>query len=209
MKSNHKVIRFDYLKITTREDMRYFGIHPKSGRVHIDTKRYKKILEEDGFCEFLPHGLFLNRNTPYKPLFGFIKTPEEYYNDSLINGIASTVYSDDIDEIESKALLCKIYRKEKYSKALQSLYLIYILKLALQIERTILTVMVQLGYEENDFYFKSFKKFSNDLLKNKPKKEIEKLKNYDEYDLLRRINNFLKHNSIRSYNYLRKNIQIK
>lgn len=52
MKSIHKVERFDYSKIESRDDMRYFGIHPKSGRIHIDTKRYRKILEEDGITEF-------------------------------------------------------------------------------------------------------------------------------------------------------------
>lgn len=42
MKRLHKVERFDYSKTESREDMRYFGIHPKSVRVQIDTKRYKK-----------------------------------------------------------------------------------------------------------------------------------------------------------------------
>ena len=58
MKSTHKVERFDYSKIESRDDMRYFGIHPKSGRIHIDTKRYRKILEEDGITEFLPEEIF-------------------------------------------------------------------------------------------------------------------------------------------------------
>ncbi len=65
MKSTHKVERFDYSKIESKDDLKYWGIHPKNGRLHIDTKRYKLASEEVGITEYLPEGLFKNRSTPY------------------------------------------------------------------------------------------------------------------------------------------------
>ena len=57
MKSTRKAQRFDYTKIVTREDYRYFGIHAVSGRLHIDTKRYIKIMTNDQADYFVPNGL--------------------------------------------------------------------------------------------------------------------------------------------------------
>lgn len=65
MKSTHTVDRFDYSKIESKDDIQYWGIHPKKGRLHIDTKRYKITCEEAGITEYLPDGLFKNRTTPY------------------------------------------------------------------------------------------------------------------------------------------------
>lgn len=65
IKSTHKVERFDYSKIESKDDLKYWGIHPKNGRLNIDTKRYKKTSEELGIIEYLPEELFKNRSTPY------------------------------------------------------------------------------------------------------------------------------------------------
>lgn len=73
MKSSHKVERFDYSKYesanpwdhSTLEEFEFWGFHKKSGRLHIDTKRYKKACEKVGITDFLPSGLFQERNSVY------------------------------------------------------------------------------------------------------------------------------------------------
>lgn len=73
MKSTHKVVRFDYSKYESKdpwdhetlEEFEFWGFHKKSGRIHIDTKRYKKACEKVGITDFLPEGLFKDRNTVY------------------------------------------------------------------------------------------------------------------------------------------------
>ena len=73
MKSTRKVVRFDYSKYESNhpwnhdalEQYEFWGFHPKSGRLHIDTKRYKKACESVGITDFLPSGLFEQRNTVY------------------------------------------------------------------------------------------------------------------------------------------------
>ena len=74
MKSKHKVIKFDYSKYESEkyksshdiyEEYEFWGFHKKSGRLHIDTKRYKKACESVGIKDFMPTGLFDQRDTPY------------------------------------------------------------------------------------------------------------------------------------------------
>ena len=53
MKSDRKVVRFDYSKYQssqardyeTLKEFEYWGFHKKNGRIHIDTKWYKKACE--------------------------------------------------------------------------------------------------------------------------------------------------------------------
>lgn len=235
MKSTHKVERFDYSKIESRDDMRYFGIHPKYGRIHIDTKRYRKILEEDGITEFLPEEIFENRRTPYfiptahkrsdykfnifkdlindfrnewveeyRPLFRYIKSPTDIYNTSRTNGIMITSCADDIDEIECEAFISAFRRRNQYKHVIKSLYCAFISKLSTEIDRITLVVLTELGYKSKDFNFNSFVKFSDGLQNDKQGKRIHELNEYNAYDLLHKLNNFLKHNSIRAYEDLRK-----
>lgn len=235
MKSTHQVERFDYSKILARDDMRYFGIHPKSGRIHIDTKRYKKVLEEDGVDEFLPQGLFVDRNTvyfvpalkkrhdykfnifrdlindlhseweeEYKPLFKYIKTPTEVYDNTRLEGIAISSCADDLEDIELDAMLDSIRRTNSYYHVVQSLYCTFISKLSTEIDRIILNVLIELGYKSSDFNYTSFIKFSDGLQKNKQGKKIEQLDKYHAFNLLHKLNNFLKHNTIRSYEELKR-----
>ena len=73
MKSSKKVERFDYSKYESKyvwdhellKQYEFWGFHPKKGRLHIDTKRYKKACEAVGITDFLPEGLFGPRNTVY------------------------------------------------------------------------------------------------------------------------------------------------
>lgn len=62
MKATHKTQRFDYSKIEQKDNPReyweYYGFHPKHGRIHVDTKRFKKIMNQDGTTEFLFDGMF-------------------------------------------------------------------------------------------------------------------------------------------------------
>lgn len=225
---------FDYTNIQ-REDMRYFGIHKISNRLHIDTQRYKQVLENDRVTEFLPNSLCsLQLNSffipahqfrhdykfnlfrdligelkktwieEYKPLFKYIKTPDQVYETNRLEQMMYTSCSDDFDEIESDAMFAALRRAPQYTHVTQSLYCSFISKIATEIDRITLIVMTQLGYKSNDYSFNSFKKFSDGLQKNKEGVEISKLKKYNAYNLLHKLNNFLKHNTLSSYNDLKK-----
>lgn len=243
MKSTHKVERFDYSKYESNtrwdsdslKEYEFWGMHPKSGRIHIDTKRYAKACEMIGIKDFMPEGMFANRSTPYfipakqhkhdyvinifndllnnfqrdwemeyKPIFNMIKTPKEVYESTRLSEIAYTSNVDDLEEIEFNSMMSSIKREKKYVHIIQSLYCQFINKLAIETDRIMLIVMCKLGYKGNDFRLDSFLKFSDGLARDKKGKKIENLDEYDSYNLLNKINNFLKHNSISSYRKLKR-----
>lgn len=220
-------------------EYQYYGIHPKNGRLHIDTKRFKKILERMGATEFLHDGMFANRTTTYlipkrihrddynvnlitdlihslnqdwekefKPLFKLFKTPRDVYENERIEALMCTSCADDIDEIETDAFLSAVRRQPKYGEVVNSLYCQFICKICTEVDRFTLLMLKQLGYKENDFSIKDFFSFSSGLIaKSKTISKafnIRKLDGFNSYNMLHKINNFLKHNTIKAYDELKK-----
>lgn len=140
----------------------------------------------------------------YKPLFNCIRTPKQIYESNRLEQIMYTSCSDDFDEIECDAMFAALRREPKYTHAMQSLYCNFISKISTEIDRITLIVMTSLGYKSSDYNFNSFVKFSDGLQKNINGVKISKLRKYNAYNLLHKINNFLKHNTLTSYNDLKK-----
>ena len=140
----------------------------------------------------------------YKPLFKHIKTPKQVYESNRLEQMMYTSCSDDFDEIESDAMFAALRREPKYTHAIQALYCNFISKISTEIDRITLIVMTNLGYKSSDFSFNSFVKFSDGLQKDKNGIKISMLKKYNAYNLLHKINNFLKHNTLTSYKDLKK-----
>lgn len=246
MKSKRKVQRFDYSKYDYKSDTycwdsdlleqyEFWGFHPKHGRLHIDTKRYAKACKLVGIEDFLPEGLFEQRQTVYyeptkvhefdykvnifrtllkelkddwnyefKPLLSKVITPKEVQESSRMNAICHTSYMDDLDEIDVEAALDGIRRMPKYEKVIQSLYCQFIQKVCTEVDRFTLIFMKEAGSNCNDFSIDRFFSFSDGLLAKKDAFKIESLSKYNAYNMLHKINNFLKHNSLASYNKLKK-----
>lgn len=238
MKSTHKTQRFNYRKIEQKDNPReyweYFGIHSKRGRIHIDTKRFKKIMNQDGTTEFLYNGMFKNRTTTYlipskihrhdykvnlmrdllsslqrdwedeyKPLLSQIKSPNDVYENTRLNSIAMTSCADDLDEIEVESRLAGFRRERQYRIITQSLYCQFISKICIEVDRFTLIFIKELGYSKKDFGVGNFSAFTDELKGLKKANLIKNLKEYNTYNLLHKINNFLKHNTIEAYNQLR------
>ena len=244
MKSSHKVDRFDYSKFESKFDNWYspelseyefWGIHPKNGRLRIDTKRYKEMCEGFGITDFMPEGLFKNRETvyflpakrerydykvnifrdllsnlakdwnqEYKPIFDKIKTPKQVEDNYRVSELVYTSCSDDYDEICVDAMLAGIKREPQYRKIINSLYCQFISKISTEVDRFTLIVMTDLGYKGTDYDFQSFCKFSDGLLNDKNGIKMRELSKFNSYNMLHKINNFLKHNSLEAYRTLKR-----
>ena len=243
MKSTRKVVRFDYSKFGSigewdweiLSNHKFWGFHPKKGRLRIDTKRYKKVCETLYFTNFLPSGLFRQRNTvyyeptkrrrheykvnifrdllenlkndwltEYKQLLNKITTPEEVEEKYRLNTMCFTLDSDDYEDICIDAKMAGCKRLIKYRKVIKSLYCQFIQKISSEVDRYTLIFMTECGWKGANFSLKSFIEFSYGLLKQKNQIKINALSNYDDYNLLHKLNNFLKHNSIKSYSELEK-----
>ena len=238
MKSTHKTKRFDYRKIEQKDNPRdyweYFGFHSKSGRLHIDTKRFKKIMNQDRTTEFLYAGMFKNRTTTYlipskvrsydykvnlmrdllsslqrnwneefKPLLSQIKSPNDVYENTRLNSVAMTSCADDLDEIEVESKLAGFRRERQYRNITHSLYCQFICKICIEVDRFTLLFIKELGYSKEDFKVGNFSAFTDKLKGLKKAHLINSLKGYNAYNLLHKINNFLKHNTIEAYNQLK------
>lgn len=143
-------------------------------------------------------------NTEYKPIFEMIKTPKAVYDNVRLGELAYTSDPDDLNEIEVNAMLTSIRRQYKYNQVIQSLYCQFITKLATETDRIMLIAMCKLGYKGNDYDFKSFAKFTDGLVGDRKGVKISSLDKYNAYNMLHKINNFLKHNTISSYMDLKK-----
>ncbi|MCL2555406.1 MAG: hypothetical protein FWE03_00105 [Firmicutes bacterium] len=269
MNKDNKTTRFDYSKIESKADTRYWGIHEEEGRLHIDTKRHKKICESEGVASDMPEGLFRNRSTPYfipqhksrhdyrfnifrdligglrdewfydiKPYIEFGKQGRKYdrfvksypvvgepnpkisYKVSPLGGIEFTTtpyegcddnpYDEHKDEAgnilqffnHDKAAYIE---KRKLANIFNSLQLHFIQKLAIEVNRALLIVCSELGYKEKDFGLKDFFVFSDGLAKSKKKPKIKTFTKYNAFNLLFKLNNFLKHNTVQAYETLKDN----
>lgn len=143
-------------------------------------------------------------NSEYKPIFEMIKTPKEAYDNVRLGELAYTSDPDDLDEIEIDAMFSSLRRRDKYRQVIQSLYCQFISKLATEIDRITLIAMCKLGYKGNDYDFNSFAKFTDGLAGDRKGLKISGLDKYNAYNMLHKINNFLKHNTISSYMDLKK-----
>lgn len=244
MKSKHKTTRFDYSKYESDdywadhdvyEEYEFWGFHTKSGRLHIDTKRYKKACESVGIEDFMPAGMFDQRGTPYyepskicrydykvnlfrdllrslqsdweneyKPLFDKIKSPKDVESEYYENAIQYTSCSDDIEDIAVDSKIAAIKRGTKYLQVIQSLYCQFIQKIATEVDRAILIFMSESGWKKEEYKMSEFIHFSKNLSEKRGGANLKELIEFKSYHLLNLLNNFLKHNSLKSYKLLKK-----
>ena len=140
----------------------------------------------------------------YKPIFEIIKTPKQIYDNTRLSNLAYTSNLDDLEDIEFMSLISSIKREKKYTHVCQSLYCQFISKLATETDRIMLIIMCKLGYKGNDYNFKSFTEFTDGLAGDRKGIKVKDLKKYNAYNMLHKINNFLKHNTVSAYLDLKK-----
>lgn len=239
MKSTHKTQIFDYNKVEQKQNpmewWEYFGIHSKSGKIHVNTKRFKKILVLEVAKKFLKEGMLKNRTTSYlipkqkhrydykvnimrdllsnlqrewnqeyKVLLNIVKTSKDVYESERFDSITMTSCSEDIDEIEAEALFESFKRQPKYELIIQSLYCQFISKICTEVDRYTLIFITELGYSQKDFSMRDFRSFTDGLKHETKANLINTLKGFNAFNMLHKINNFLKHNTIEAYNGLKK-----
>ena len=147
-------------------------------------------------------------NTEYKTVINKITTPKEIQDNVRLEEIAYTSSPDDLDDIEFDALLAGIRREAKYDKVIKSIHLQYLQKIFTEFFRTILLVIKDRGYENTiDFTYKYFfqhvqSKYNAEAKRANP---LYRLPHYKYFDVLNKIDNFLKHNTVMAYNSLANN----
>ena len=226
MKKLSKTIRKDYTKLENEYDNRgHYGLFIKSGRVKLDTKRYKKFfklpdnkIEHRKSVYYTPSrirkydylsNIFSDKLLQLKRLWinefskaiDIIKTPKQVEDDvrtvNLMDGVL------DYDEANMSGMLANIRRQKPYKFVIKSIYAQFFQQMMAEINALSLRVMVSQGYKSEDFSKKAFDIF----IQGKQKSNQIQFPDFDNYYIFDRaylVWNFLKHNSLRSYDELKR-----
>lgn len=226
MKKSSKTIRKDYTKLENEYDNRgHYGLFIKSGRVKLDTKRYKKFfklpdnkIEHRKSVYYTPSrirkydylsNIFSDKLLQLKRLWinefskaiDIIKKPKQVEDDvrtvNLMDGVL------DYDEANMSGMLANIRRQKPYKFVIKSIYAQFFQQMMAEINALSLRVMVSQGYKSEDFSKKAFDIF----IQGKQKSNQIQFPDFDNYYIFDRaylVWNFLKHNSQRSYDELKR-----
>ena len=223
MKKNSKVVRKDYTALDTLNDYRnleYWGLIKRYGRVLIDTKRWlkkglylpdkaklrktvyfkpEKEYRDDYFCNRfidLIKQLEKEWNDELIPIIKKLKTPRQVEDDVRVDSLADGIL--EYDEANIHAMMQGMKRSTAYHKMVKSIYGQFVLYFFTILESEMLKVMNELGYQNPSFNRNYFENFFNSLLEKNATK-LEKIESYSYYDMVRKVNNFLKHSSLDTY----------
>lgn len=227
MKKNSKVIGKDYKKLDKEnmcDQLDFYGLIIKKGRVKIDTKRYKKFfsipnskIERRHSVYYLPskkHRSDYKCNwfrdllagykrlwlTEYKVFVDSIKTPEQVESNTRAACIAEGIMEyDEVNEMSSMALM---KRSVEYKVIVKSLYAQFFHQLMSSIDALCLKMLTSCGYKEEDYTKKQFDVYIQ-ALQGDNALSFKQYDNYQFYDKAFTVWNFLKHNSLRSYKILK------
>lgn len=148
-------------------------------------------------------------NTEYKDAISGLKTPNQVKEETRTGMLMySSSPKDDMDEIDFESLMASIRREGKYDEAIRSIHLQYLQKMYAEYFRAILLVIKERGYTDNyDFDNYDFCEYVQEKT-NAPSPLLNplfKLPHFNFFDLLTKINNFLKHNTKKAYKALANN----
>ena len=228
MKKKSKVIGKDYKKLeemNAYDQLDYYGLFLREGRVKIDTKRYKKFfkvpdnkIEHRKTVYYLPtkqhrsdykcnwfRDLFSSYRKlwceEYKDFLDSIKTPKQVEDGARLDYLSTGIL--DYDEADMKAKVSGWRRSGVYRNIIKSLYAQFFHQMMSAIDALCLKLITACGYKEDDFSKKQFDSFIQGLQGSNAIK-FKEYSFYSIYDKAFTVWNFLKHNSLKSYNILKK-----
>lgn len=147
-------------------------------------------------------------NEEYKEAISKIKTAEDVYQESRVNRICFTSNMDDLDDIDVEARLDGIRRMAKYDEIIKGIHLQYLQRIFIEYFRALNLALKQDSQfiDDVDFSYGKFIGFIQSKF-NCPKKAnpVYSLPHYRYFYVLNKLDNFLKHNTVKSYNELANN----
>ena len=186
------------------------GLFTKSRNTHYFIPKHKSAGEYAvNLLLEMVNKLSLDWNTEYKDAIKGLKTPKQVQEETRTGMLMfSSSPKDDMDEIDYQSLMAGIRRENKYDDVIRSIHLQYVQKMFAEYFRAILIVLKDRGYNDDyDFDFYRFCEYVQEKT-NTSSPELNplfKLSNYKYFDLLSKINNFLKHNTKKAYKALANN----
>ena len=215
------------LEDASHED--YWGIHRLNGRLEIDVRRFEyacyrcgehepyfpeeikkknpfyvasKIHRYDYTCNYLLDrigDLSKDWDEEYKPLFKKVFSPKDAEESYRINTLMMFGDSDFFDSIDRGSKWAAFNRMSTYHRIQLELYCIFLTKIIIEIHRIIFRAMSMQLYQNTEYSVFDLKTYCNGA-----GVDFYSLKNWKVYLKYNDIYNFLKHNSVKSYEILKK-----
>lgn len=227
MKKKSKTIKKDYTNVEKNQTcLEYYGILIKNGRARIDTKRYRKFFEipdtkiehrksvyylptkknrDEYYCNRF-YDLTLNLKNQwineYSEILKLIKTPKDVEDETRVNSLMDGVLS--YEEACNNAIFKGLMRKNEYQNLILTIYSQFYQQMMSQIDALSLKIIVENGYQNKKFSREEFDTFIQGKQEKSNCVSFFDFKFYYTYNKAYRIWNFLKHNSEKAYNSLKK-----
>ncbi|MDD7618641.1 MAG: hypothetical protein PUJ43_02160 [Bacillales bacterium] len=226
MKKQSRVIRQNYEKYGA-DQLAFYGILMKSGRVRLDSKRFRKFfplpderIERRSSVYYTPTrvkasdyvcNVFRGAVSEIKHLWinefskaiQLIKTPQQVEDDARIGLICNGIF--EFDEAEMGARFEGAMRVPEYRFVIKSLYAQFFHQMMADLDALCLRVVVNQGFSGDRFSRQIFDTYIQGKQNSKgaPAKKFEDYEHYHVYDEAYCVWNFLKHNAISAYQVLK------
>ena len=153
---------------------------------------------------------YLNRlttdwNTEYKTAISKLTTTKEVEDQVRMDGISGTCDAEGIEEAEFNATIAGIKRTTELSEVIRGIHLQYIHKIFVDYFRAMLNIIKRQNQRDySRFSFGDVCEYVNEVfsIDDETDNPLYKLPHYKYFALLNKVDNFLKHNTLESYNYL-------
>ncbi len=218
-----------YPDLSDSTDREYWGIHEVDGRLEIDIRRFEyacyrlgehgdfpeelrgkgdyyistKESRHDYVCNYLKDSITNLKedwDQEYKPLFKKIFSPKDAEDSYRTSTLAMFGDSDFYDDIELGSKWAAFDRMKTYYRIQAELHCVFITKVVIEIHRIILRALSMELYENTDYSIRDLITYCNA----KAGVKAEDLVNWNVYTKYNTICNFLKHNSRKSYDILKR-----
>ena len=225
MKKQNQVIRQNYEKYEANQ-LEYYGILMKNGRVRLDSKRFRKffplpderiehrksvyytptrVKAADYICNVFHMEVSKIKRLwmdEYSKAIRIIKTPRQAEDDARLG-----LWSDGIlepDEVETGARIAGFKRNAEYRLVIKSLYAQFFHQLMSDLDALCLRIMVSQGYSGDRFTRQIFDTYlQGKQPKGSPAIAFENYEHYHIYDEAYCVWNLLKHNAVSAYQALK------
>lgn len=225
MKKQNQVIRQNYEKYEANQ-LEYYGILMKNGRVRLDSKRFRKFFPlpderiehrksvyytptrakaADYICNVFHMEVSKIKRLwmdEYSKAIRIIKTPRQAEDNARLG-----LWSDGIlepDEVEMGARIAGFKRSAEYRLVIKSLYAQFFHQLMSDLDALCLRIMVSQGYSGDRFTRQIFDTYlQGKQPKGSPAIAFENYEHYHIYDEAYCVWNLLKHNAVSAYQALK------
>lgn len=135
----------------------------------------------------------------FLPAIQAIKTPASVGENARLEAMSIRSGEDAYDEAQTIGMCASIERIPKYHDVITTIHCSYIQRIASECDRAMAFMFRKRGNVGDAFTFDELLGHINELAHGNKTKKLENVKHYRAFESIRKLDNFLKHHTIKSY----------